>query len=136
MIPRLTAVHFHHFMGSGRTSPALCGCEEAVGNVLGDFVVKLRGGIERGDEGMQCELMASWFAIDVPEPAFVTTEEDLAELIAESRPSKAARIRGRIGLNDQRLKPVESATTESRRIRLKPSEGCPAESRLKAPWAR
>jgi hypothetical protein len=33
------------------------------------------------------------------------------------------------------LKPVESAATESRRVRLKPLGGCPAESRLKARWA-
>jgi hypothetical protein len=103
MIPRLTAVHFHRFMGSGRTSPALCGCEDVDGKFVGDYVVKLRGGVERGDEGMQCELMASGlashFGIIAPEPAFVTIEQDLAELIAENQPSRAGRIRGSVGLN-------------------------------------
>jgi hypothetical protein len=39
-------------------------------------------------------------------------------------------------LNDYRLKPVGSDTTESRGTRLKPSEAFPAQSRLKARWAR
>ncbi|MFL6450065.1 MAG: SpoIIE family protein phosphatase [Bryobacteraceae bacterium] len=39
-------------------------------------------------------------------------------------------------LNDCRLKPVGSDTTESRGTRLKPSEAFPAQSRLKARWAR
>jgi len=39
-------------------------------------------------------------------------------------------------LNDYRLKPVGSGATESRGDRLKPSEAAPAQSRLKARWAR
>jgi hypothetical protein len=39
-------------------------------------------------------------------------------------------------LKDYRLKPVGSDTTESRGLRLKPSEVFPAQSRLKARWAR
>ena len=37
-------------------------------------------------------------------------------------------------LNDYRLKPVGSDTTESPGTRLKPSEAFPAQSRLKARW--
>jgi hypothetical protein len=39
-------------------------------------------------------------------------------------------------LNDYRLKPVGSGATESRGGRLKPSQVLPAQSRLKARWAR
>jgi len=103
MIPSLTAVHFHRFMTSGRTSPALFGCEDAEGNSAGDYVVKLLGGMERGHEAMQCEWIASglanYFGIHAPEPALVAIEQDLAHLIAESQPSRAGLIRGSIGLN-------------------------------------
>jgi hypothetical protein len=56
----------------------------------------------------------------VPEPAFVNIEEDLAELIAESQPSKAGRIRGSIGLNfatrqlnDVAIWPVDRTITDA-----------------------
>ena len=90
-------------MGSGRTSPALCGCEDDQGNHAGDYVVKLLGGVERGEEGMHCELLASGlaahFGIGAPEPALVWIEAPFAELIAGSPPSRAARIRSSVGLN-------------------------------------
>ena len=86
MLTRLTAVTFHHFMGSGRTSPVLCGCEDDSGNRAADFVVKLRGGLDQGLTGLTCELVASrlatHFGLAVPEPALVMIETDFAELVA------------------------------------------------------
>jgi len=51
-------------------------------------------------------------------------------------PCRLARAAAALTLNDYRLKPVGSGATESRGARLKPSEAVPAESRLKARWAR
>jgi hypothetical protein len=69
----------------------------------GDFVVKLRGGMERGESGMQCELMANglaaYFGLAVPEVAAVTVEAEFAELVAQSQPKQADRVRASIGLN-------------------------------------
>lgn len=108
MIPRLTAASFYRFMGSGRTSPALCGCDDAVGNRAGDVVVKLLGGLDNGVTGLLCELMASrlasYFGLLVPDPALVFIEADFAELVAalESNgvdPLRADRMRRSTGLN-------------------------------------
>jgi hypothetical protein len=59
MIARLTAVHFERFMTTGRTSPALCNCEDHAGAGVGEYVVKLRGGI--GEGGLLNELFAANF---------------------------------------------------------------------------
>jgi|GEM_PF-5306098 len=67
-------------MSTGRTCPALCGCEDDSGRRVGDYVVKLRGGMDRGEKGLVCELLgsllATYFGIAVPEPAVVRIEED------------------------------------------------------------
>jgi hypothetical protein len=106
-VPQVTAVQFHRFMGSGRTSPVLCGCEDELGNSAGDLVVKLRGGLDRGNTGLLCELvasrLASYFGLAVPEPAIVGIDSDFAELVAAKEqphaPDKATRIRQSCGLN-------------------------------------
>ncbi len=99
--PRLTAVQFERFMDSGRTAPALCGCEDQADRLVGEYVVKLRGSIQ--DAGLLKELLASrlarHFGIATPEPAVVTIESALAELVAGSEPDHAVRIRGSVGLN-------------------------------------
>jgi len=86
MAPRITAVQFHRFMTSGRTSPPLCGCEDDLGNRVGDYVVKLRGGLDHGEDGLVRELvasrLASHFGIAVPEPALISMDVDFAELVA------------------------------------------------------
>ena len=103
MIPRLTASQFHRFMSSGRTSPALCGCEDGLGNRVDDYVLKLRGGLDRGEGGLVCELLgsllATHFSIAAPEPALVMVEADFAELVAIAEPRRADRLRNSIGLN-------------------------------------
>lgn len=108
MIPRVTAVQFHRFMETGRTSPALCGCEDDLGNRAGDLVVKLRGGLDHGDAGLLCELigsrLATHFGLAVPDPALVVVEADFAEVVAAreqqgTEPQRAERIRNSVGLN-------------------------------------
>jgi hypothetical protein len=90
-------------MSSGRTSPVLCGCEDHLGNRVDDYVVKLRGGLDRGERGLVCELvasrLASYFGMAVPEPALVLIDADFAELVAAAEPQDAKLLRNSIGLN-------------------------------------
>jgi hypothetical protein len=60
MIPKLVAVEFVRFMDSGRTSPALFGCEDESGRAITEYVVKLRGTV--GEAGLLKELFASQLA--------------------------------------------------------------------------
>ena len=103
MISTLQATTFHRFMANGRTSPALCSCEDSVGNVVGDYLVKLRGGMERGAIALASELvasrLASYFAISVPEPALVHIEADFAQQVVGTEPSHAKLMQASIGLN-------------------------------------
>jgi hypothetical protein len=103
MVPRITAAQFHRFMSSGRTTPVLCGCEDDLRNRVDDYVVKLRGGLDRRERGLVCELISSGlalhFGIAVPEPALVLIEADFAELVAAAEPQHADRFRNSIGLN-------------------------------------
>jgi hypothetical protein len=102
MVPRVIAAQFHRFMQTGRTSPALCGCEDMAGNFVDDFEVKLRGGME-GQAGPLCELLgsllATHFGLRRPDPALVSIEADFAHLVAKTEPKGADRMRNSIGLN-------------------------------------
>jgi len=88
-------------MTSGRTTPALLGCEDELASPAGDWVVKLRGTVQRA--GLLRELLgsrlASHFELEVPEPALVTLEKSLADLISFVYPSKSGLIDGSVGLN-------------------------------------
>ena len=101
MIPRLTATQFERFMTSGRTAPALCGCEDQAGTMVGEYVVKLRGSI--GESGLLNELfaarLAGHFGLPSPEPAVIAIDQALVDLVANTQPAQAARIRGSVGLN-------------------------------------
>jgi hypothetical protein len=103
MIQTVQATVFHRFMTKGRTSPALCGCEDIAGQAAGDFVVKLRGGTERGATALICELvasrLASYFRVAVPVPALVSIHAGFAELVATTHPGYSRRMRESIGLN-------------------------------------
>ena len=103
MIRTLTATHLHRFMNSGRTHPMLCGCEDEAGGWAGDYVVKLRGSMERGDARALCELigaiLAREFGLSAPEPALVLIEEQFAEQVAAFVPLHATRVRKSAGLN-------------------------------------
>jgi hypothetical protein len=101
MIRNLTAVQFTRFMTSGRTSPALCGCEDELGAAAGEYVVKLRGSVQ--PRGLLNELLGSklavHFGISSPVPALITLEPAMAERIASKDASKADMVRGSVGLN-------------------------------------
>jgi hypothetical protein len=81
----------------------LCGCEDEAGEPAGDYVVKLRGSMERGDAGGLCELggslLAREFGLSVPEPALVVIESDFADQVAAVAPARAAEMKKSIGLN-------------------------------------
>jgi len=101
MVQHLTAVQFTRFMASGRTSPSLIRCEDEFGAAAGDYVVKLRGSVQQ--TGLLRELLgsrlASHFSLSAPEPAFVTLEQSLVSLIANSDQAKAAIVNASVGLN-------------------------------------
>jgi hypothetical protein len=88
-------------MKSGRTSPALCGCEDQEGTMVGEYVVKLRGAI--GESGLVNELFAAklavHFGLAAPEAAVIAIDQALVDLVANAPPSQAARVRGSVGLN-------------------------------------
>jgi hypothetical protein len=75
-------------------------CEDEGGNPH-ELVVKLRAGIEHGQVGLTCELLASLLAGDldlpIPSPAIVVIEEDLASPIV--LPEFAKLVRQSVGLN-------------------------------------
>lgn len=106
MISRVTATTFHKFLGNGRTSPAIFSCEGP--NLSGpeEFVVKLRGGLERKEKGLLYELYASalaqYFGIMVPHPVLVMIDDDLADAIEERLSDDKRRaqiVRESVGLN-------------------------------------
>lgn len=75
-------------------------CEDEGGHTH-ELVVKLRAGIEHGQIGLTCELLASLLAEDlglpVPGPAIVAIEEDLADGIVLLEFAKL--VRQSVGLN-------------------------------------
>jgi hypothetical protein len=101
MIRHLAAVQFTRFMTRGRTSPALCSCEDELGNPAGDYVLKLRGFVQ--ETGSLREVLgnklASHFDLLSPEPALITLEQALVNLMAGSDHSKAGIVNGSVGLN-------------------------------------
>ncbi len=106
MISQVTATTFHRFLSNGRTSPAIFTCEGPDLSRPEEFVVKLRGGLERRERGLLYELYASLLAaylgILSPHPAIVSIEAELAaaiqaELAAD--PHRAQIIRDSVGLN-------------------------------------
>jgi len=40
------AVTYHWRIGSGRTKPAVFGCEDQASNLVGEFILKFKGGLE------------------------------------------------------------------------------------------
>ncbi len=101
MIPKLVAIQFVRFMETGRTSPALFGCEDESGTVIGEYVVKLRGTV--GAAGLLKELFASklacHFGLVSPPPALIVIEQSLADLVAQAVPAQASVIEGSVGVN-------------------------------------
>jgi len=99
----LTAVRFARFMGNGRTKPAIFSCEDASGADVGEYVVKLRGGIDAQESGLLCELLAAklaeHFSIASPAPALIRIGEPLAKLVSETESSHEIQMLNSVGLN-------------------------------------
>lgn len=77
-ISDLQAVSYQWTMESGRTKPCLFLCEDTVSGILGEYVVKLKAGLETRENGLAAELIASQLAavLDLRSP-------DIAELEAK-----------------------------------------------------
>jgi len=103
LVLHLDAVTYLRQMGSGRTKPALFQCSDAGGNPAGEYVVKFKGGIESGVTGLVCELVASLLTQQLgllaPQPAIVTLDPTIAELLPPGEHALAATIRRSGGLN-------------------------------------
>jgi hypothetical protein len=103
MLPRLTAVHLHRFLSSGRTKPAIFGCVDGDGNPAGDYVVKLCAAMDIGTRAAANELIASMLAAHIgllrPEPALVRIHPDLVPWLSTHRSDVARVIQGSVGLN-------------------------------------
>jgi hypothetical protein len=106
VIDQVTATTFHRFLTNGRTSPAIFSCEGSRPEDANEYVVKLRGGLERGEQGLACELYASmlgaYLGMSCPRPAIVLIEAELAAVILtqlgeETRQAQV--IRNSVGLN-------------------------------------
>ena len=90
-------------MTAGRTCPILCGCSDAGGNLVGDFIVKLLGQPATGQRGALYEFVASrlaeHFGILVPEAAAVEITREFGLLVSSSQPSLSAALQTSVGLN-------------------------------------
>jgi len=90
-------------MTSGRTKPAVFLCEDLDGNSAGEFVVKLRRGIDSGVVGLTCELLSSLLAeklgIRTPNPAIVEIDPAIGGLLNPRDTEMARLIRNSGGLN-------------------------------------
>jgi len=100
-IPHLYASSYQKEMESGRTRPCLFFCDDNDGELHGEYVVKLKAGLENWQVGLVAELMASQIAvfldIPTPEPAIIEIDPELADII--QAPALAGKIRESAGLN-------------------------------------
>lgn len=102
-VQRLRASTYTRRMTSGRTKPAVFLCEDLDGNSAGEFVVKLRGGIDAGVVGLTCELLSSLLAAELglqtPNPAIVEIDPAIGGLLGPRDSEMARIIRNSGGLN-------------------------------------
>lgn len=100
-IPVLQAVSYQKTMTSGRTKPCLFFCENESGEQQGEYIVKLKSGMDSRANGLIAELVASQLAayldIPTPEPAIINIDPMLAEAVSD--PALSQKIKDSIGLN-------------------------------------
>jgi hypothetical protein len=77
-IPVLTSTSLQKVLHSGRTKPCIFFCEDESGEKSGEYVVKLKAGMETGVNGLAAELIASQLAsfLDIPTPETAIIELD------------------------------------------------------------
>ncbi len=100
-IPYLHASSYQRRMTTGRTRPCLFICEDSSGELNGEYVVKMKAGLDNWKVGLVAELLASQVAdfldIPVPEPAIIEIDPELASIIDD--PQLADNIRNSAGDN-------------------------------------
>jgi len=100
-IPVLEAVSYQRTMVSGRTKPCLFLCENMQSGTTGEYVVKLKAGLETRENGLTAELVASqladFFDILTPEVAIINIDPLLAEAVSDA--ALARKITDSSGLN-------------------------------------
>lgn len=100
-VPVLTATSLQRVLHSGRTKPCIFFCEDESGEENGEYVVKLKAGMETGVNGLAAELIASQLAsfldIPTPEAAIIELDPVIADVIPDA--DLALRIRGSSGRN-------------------------------------
>jgi hypothetical protein len=100
-IPVLNATSFQRSLSSGRTKPCLFFCENESNDINGEYVVKLKAGMENRENGLIAELIASQLAnfldIPTPEAAIINIDPLMAEVIPD--PALSLKIKGSAGLN-------------------------------------
>ena len=86
---------------SGRTKPCMFFCEDEDNNISCEYIVKLKAGMENGNNGLIAELLASQMAqvldIPTPEPVLIYIDPLLAEAVSDTNLSE--KIRSSTGLN-------------------------------------
>jgi len=102
-VRRLKASAYLRRIQSGRTHPAVFMCDDANGNNAGEFVVKLKGGIDAGVTGLTCEIIASLLAkelgLNAPGSAIVEIDPAIGNLLSSKDSEMARIIRRSAGLN-------------------------------------
>jgi hypothetical protein len=78
-------------------------CQDLDGNSAGEFVVKLRRGMETGAVGLTCELLSALLAAELglptPNPAIVEIDPAIGGLLGAKDSEMARIIRNSGGLN-------------------------------------
>lgn len=94
------ARQFRRVLKSGRTTPLLFECEDVTIGQKEEYVVKLKGSLDRRDRGLICELVSSIIArfmgFNTPLIALVNIDTQMASLIDAIPKDK---INSSIGLN-------------------------------------
>ncbi|RJQ46749.1 MAG: hypothetical protein C4538_06145 [Nitrospiraceae bacterium] len=100
-IQHLNASSYQKRLTTGRTKPCLFICEDDSGEINGEYVVKLKAGMEHRETGLASELIASQLAmfldIPTPEPAIINLNPDMTEVIGDAE--LATKITESAGLN-------------------------------------
>jgi hypothetical protein len=78
-------------------------CEDAEGNAIGEFVIKLRSSVRSGPPGLAFEFIAAHLAellgIPIPESALVQIDSALGDSLPEGSAATATRLKNSAGLN-------------------------------------
>lgn len=100
-VPVLSATSLQRILYSGRTKPVVFFCEDETGEKNGEYVVKLKAGMDNKENGLIGELIASQLAnvldIPAPEAAIINLDPLLADVIPDTELS--LKIKGSAGSN-------------------------------------